>query len=149
MTAAASAQDPSSRPHVRVAAAIIAHDGRVLAAQRSYGMKDRWEFPGGKIEAGEQAEAAVRREVAEELGLRLGAVFPFSTVEFDYPDFHLSMELFMSSPAPGEEPERLEHEALRWLSRDELMSVDWLPADVEPVRELGVAWDELFDEMHL
>ena len=136
-------------PRVRVAAAIVAHEGRILAAQRSYGMKDKWEFPGGKVEEGEEPEAAVRRECAEELGLRLGVLWPFATVEYDYPDFHLSMELFMGAPAPGEEPRQLEHEALRWLGRDELMSVDWLPADVEPVRELGLAWDPLFDEMHL
>lgn len=144
-----STQETAPRPVVHVAAAIVAHEGRVLAAQRSYGMKDKWEFPGGKVEEGEEAEAAVRRECAEELGLRLGALWPFDTIEYDYPDFHLSMELFMGAPAPGEEPHRLEHEALRWLSRDELMSVDWLPADEGPVRELGIAWDQLFDEMHL
>ena len=114
-----------TRPATHVAAAIIAHEGRILAAQRSYGMKDKWEFPGGKVEAGEDAEDAARRECEEELGLRLG------------------------SPVPGERPEMLEHKALRWLRRDELTSVEWLPADVEPVQQLGLAWDQLFDEMHL
>lgn len=138
-----------TRPTTHVAAVIIAHEGRILAAQRSYGMKDKWEFPGGKVEAGEDAEDAARRECEEELGLRLGALWPFATVEYDYPDFHLTMDLFMGSPAPGDRPETLEHKALRWLGRDELTSVEWLPADVEPVQQLGLAWDQLFDEMHL
>lgn len=134
---------------VHIAAAIIAHEGKILAAQRSYGMKDKWEFPGGKIEEGETPEQACRRECAEELGVRLGVLWPFSTVEYDYPEFHLTMELFMGTFAQGQEPEMLEHEALRWLGRDELFSVDWLPADVEPLRALGMAWDEVFEEMHL
>lgn len=138
-----------TRPTTHVAAAIIAHEGRILAAQRSYGMKDKWEFPGGKVEAGEAAEDAARRECEEELGLRLGALWPFTTVEYDYPDFHLIMDLFMGSPAPGERPEMLEHRALRWLGRDELTSVEWLPADVESVQQLGLVWDQLFDETHL
>ncbi|WP_293820158.1 (deoxy)nucleoside triphosphate pyrophosphohydrolase [uncultured Parolsenella sp.] len=143
-------QTGPGKPIVRVAAAIICHDGKILAAQRSYGpMKDGWEFPGGKIEEGEQPEDAVRRECAEELGLKLGVLWPFSTVEYDYPDFHLSMELFMGAPASGQEPQMIAHEALRWLDRNNLLSVSWLPADEEPVRALGLAWDELFDEMHL
>ena len=137
-------------PTVRVAAAIIAHDGKVLAAQRGAGaMKDGWEFPGGKVEEGESPEEACRRECREELGLELGVLWPFSTVEYDYPDFHLSMELFMGTPAQGAHPEMLVHEALRWLGRDELADVDWLPADAEPVQALGLAWDQVFDEMHL
>ena len=137
-------------PTVNVAAAIIAHDGRVLACQRGHGdMKDGWEFPGGKIEDGESAEQACRRECAEELGVTLGALWPFATVEHDYPGFHLSMEVFMGSLAPGQTPEMIVHEAMRWLERDELNNVEWLPADHDLVMQLGIAWDQLFDEMHL
>lgn len=139
----------TERPHVHIAAAIITHERKVLAAQRSYGMEGKWEFPGGKIEPGETAEEACRRECAEELGLTLGVLWPFSTVEYDYPEFHLTMELFMGMPAPGQEPHKLEHKELRWLDRDELMSVDWLPADEEPLRALCLSWDELFADMHL
>ena len=143
----ATAQQP---PTVRVAAAIIAHEGKILACQRATGaMKDGWEFPGGKIEEGESAEDACRRECAEELGVTLGTLWPFGDVEHDYPDFHLSMSVFMGSLAQGQKPEMIEHEAMRWLTRDELLAVDWLPADIELVRELGIAWDQLFDEMHL
>ena len=137
-------------PLVRVAAAIIAHDGRVLACQRGYGdMKDGLEFPGGKIEPGETAEQAARRECSEELGVTLGALWPFSSVEHDYDDFHLSMEVFVGSLAQGQTPEMIEHEAIRWLGRDELGDVDWLPADHDLISQLGLAWDQLFEEMHL
>ena len=137
-------------PRVHVAAAIIANDGRVLAAQRATGaMKDGWEFPGGKIEEGETPEDAARRECKEELGVDLGVLWPFATVEHDYADFHLTMEVFFATLAQGQAPEMLDHEALRWLGRDELFDVDWLPADVELIRSLGLAWDQIFDEMHL
>lgn len=137
-------------PIVKVAAAIIAHDGRILACQRGYGdMKDGWEFPGGKIEDGEDAEQACRRECAEELGVTLGPLWPFASVEHDYPEFHLSMEVFVGSLAPGQTPEMIEHEAMRWLGRDELGEVDWLPADHDLIMQLGIAWEQLFDEMHL
>ena len=140
----------SARPTVRVAAVIIAHEGKILACQRANGaMKDGWELPGGKVEPHESAEGACRRECQEELNVRLGTLWAFGDVEHDYPDFHLSMSVFMGSLAQGQTPEMIEHEAMRWLTRDELLSVDWLPADVKLIRELGIAWDQLFDEMHL
>lgn len=136
-------------PTKHIAAVIIARDGKIFAAQRSYGMKDKWEFPGGKIEAGETAEEALRRECREELGCELGVVQFFDTVEHDYEEFHCTMELFIGVLAPGSEPHMLEHEAFKWLGRDELMSLDWLGADIEPLKQLGLYWDDIFGDMHM
>lgn len=137
-------------PRVRVAAAIIASEGRILAAQRAEGdLRDGWEFPGGKVEEGESPEEACRRECTEELGATLGVLWPYATVEYDYPSFHLSMEVFFGTLAPDQAPEAIVHESLRWLGRDELSEVAWLPADRELVQSLGLAWDQIFDEMHL
>lgn len=146
-TATTSDNANTSRKHI--AAAIIAHDNKILAAQRSYGMKDKWEFPGGKIEEGETPEEACRRECKEELGLELGTMWQFSTEEYDYPEFHCTMELFFAVPAPEQEPQMLEHEALRWLGRNELSDVDWLGADLAPIRQLGLYWDDYFSDMHM
>lgn len=136
-------------PTKHIAAAIIVKDGKILAAQRSYGMKDKWEFPGGKIETGETAEEALRRECREELACELGTLQFFDTVEHDYEEFHCTMELFIALPAPGQEPKMLEHEAFKWLGRDELMSLDWLGADIEPLKQLGLWWDDIFGDMHM
>ena len=142
------------RPTVIVSAALIAHEGRILAAKRaarpgSEEFEGKWELPGGKVEPGEQPDAACRRECKEELGITLGVLWPYTTVEHDYPEFHLTMEVFSGTLAPGQEPKLLEHEAMRWLSRDELLSVDWLPADVELVRSFGMNWDGIFEDMHM
>lgn len=135
---------------VRVAAAVILRDYRVYAAQRGYGdMKDGWEFPGGKVEKGETPEQALRSEVREELGCELGGVFYLDTVERDYDDFHLNMDVFACTPAAGEAPRSNEHEAERWLARDELLDVEWLPADCDVVMSLGMSWDEVFTEGRL
>ena len=140
----------SDRPVVRVVAAVIWMDDRVYAAQRGYGdMKDGWEFPGGKVEKGEAPEQALRREVREELGCELGGVFYLDTVEHDYDGFHLSMDVFACTPAAGETPRSREHEAERWLSRDELLDVEWLPADRDVGMSLGMSWDEVFTEGRL
>lgn len=125
---------------VRVAAAIIVQEGRVLAAQRGYGeFAGGWEFPGGKIEPGETPEDACVREAREELGVEVYDLASFFTVEHDYPDaacpFHLTMHCFLCRKAPG--PIRdSEHTSLRWLAPRELMSVAWLPADIELVEKL-------------
>ncbi len=134
----------------RVAAAIIYHEGRILSCQRGYGpMEGGWEFPGGKVEDGEDPEACCRREVREELGCTLGLVWYLDTVEYDYPDFHLSMDCFVASLAPGEEPRLSEHEDMRWLSQGELLDVDWLPADRDVVTLLGMMWGTMFSSEHL
>lgn len=135
--------------NLHVAAAIIVRDGRILAAQRSHGMKDGWELPGGKLEPGESAEDACRREIREELGIELGVLWPFSTVRHDYPELSITMDVFCA-PVPAEtELQMLDHEALRWLDRDSLLSIDWLAADLEVVRSLGLSWSDVFEDMHL
>ncbi len=135
---------------IRVAAAAIERDKHLLAAKRADVEGDAaWEFPGGKIEEGEGAEEALRREIAEELGCQLQVILPFDTIEHDYPDFHLSMELFVCTLAPGAEPSALEHADLKWLSKDELLSVEWLAADHEAAMRLGLFWDQFFEEEHL
>lgn len=126
-----------------VAAAVIEREGRILSCRRGYGMVG-WEFPGGKVEPGETSEQACRREIMEELGIELGDLLPFGTVEHDYPEFHLTMDLFLCHLAPGVEPRPTEHKELRWLGRDELFSVDWLPADDMPLRRLARDWDAFF-----
>lgn len=115
---------------VEVVAAIIIKDGRVFATQRGYGeFKDGWEFPGGKIEPGESRKEALVREIKEELDadIRVGSLL--ETVEYDYPAFHLSMHCFFCELI-SEDIVLKEHEDARWLSEEELDTVDWLPADV-------------------
>ncbi len=117
-----------------VAAVIVDAEGKILATQRGYGeMKDGWEFPGGKIEADETPQQALRREISEELDVEISVGELLGTVEWDYPNFHLTMNCYWCHMVDGE-LSLLEHEALRWLSRDELWSVTWLPADCEVVR---------------
>lgn len=116
---------------IKVAAAIIEDNGRVFATQRGYGeFKDWWEFPGGKIEEGETPEQALKREIREELDTDIKVGSLFTAVEYDYPQFHLSMECFFCRVVSGNLTLK-EHEAARWLAPGELFSVKWLPADVE------------------
>ena len=121
---------------IEVVAAIIHHDGKILATQRGYGdFKDGWEFPGGKIEPGETAEHAIVREIQEELNVTIVPEKLITTVECDYPKFHLTMHCFLASIDHGHVA-LLEHEAMKWLTKEELDSVAWLPADVEVVEKL-------------
>lgn len=114
---------------IEVVAAIIADNDRIFATQRGYGeFKDWWEFPGGKIDAGETPEEALRREIREELATDIEVGELLTTVEYDYPTWHLTMHCFMCKVLSGDLV-LLEHEAAKWLSRDELHSVNWLPAD--------------------
>ena len=114
-----------------VVAAIIEKDDKIFAAQRGYGdYKDWWEFPGGKVEAGETHEEALKREIKEELNADIKVGDFVHKVEFDYPKFHLIMHCYKCRLL-SEELELLEHEAARWLSRDELYTVKWLEADIE------------------
>ena len=128
---------------VRVTAAVICRENKVFATQRGYGdYKDWWEFPGGKIESGESPEQALKREILEELAAEISVGRKIMTVEYDYPTFHLSMDCFVCTLIRGE-PELLEHEAAKWLSRSELDSVPWLPADREVVDLLRLS-DRVF-----
>ena len=121
---------------IKVAAAIIKHEERIFATQRGYGAwKDYWEFPGGKIEPGETAEAALRREIIEELDTEIAVGKKLITIEYDYPEFHLSMDCFFAEVTKGRLVLR-EHESAKWLSKEELDSVQWLPADYEIIELL-------------
>jgi len=114
---------------VEVVAALIISKGKVFATQRGYGpWKDYWEFPGGKIESGETPQQALEREISEELDTKIVVGDLFSTIEYDYPEFHLSMGCYLCSILEGHLT-LLEHEEARWLSASDLSSVDWLPAD--------------------
>ena len=122
---------------IEVVAAII-HDseGRIFATQRGYGdWQDFWEFPGGKMEPGESPEDALRREIWEELETRIVIERLVKTVEYDYPKFHLSMHCFWCH-VKSRSLTLKEHEAAKWLSAEELESVDWLPADKEVLDEI-------------
>ena len=115
---------------IEVVAAVILQDGKVFATQRGYGdYKDGWEFPGGKIESGESRELAVVREIREELATTVSVDKFLTTVEHDYPTFHLTMHSFLCSVVSGN-LQLLEHEDCRWLDATTLLSVDWLPADI-------------------
>lgn len=121
---------------VRVVAAIIIENDKVFATQRGYGeFKDGWEFPGGKIEPGETPEEAIVREIREELDTEVEVIELLDTVEYDYPNFHLSMGCFICKIKSGDLVLK-EHEAAKWLTKDTLGSVEWLPADMGLVREI-------------
>ena len=122
---------------IEVVAAII-HDEkeRIFATQRGYGdFKDGWEFPGGKMEPGESPEEALKREILEELDTRIVVERLVQTVDFDYPKFHLTMHCFWCLVENGSLTLK-EHEAARWLSKNQLDIIDWLPADKVVVDEL-------------
>ena len=121
---------------IEVVAAIIRRDDMVLATQRGYGeWKDWWEFPGGKIEAGETPEEALLREIHEELSTEISVDQFLCTVEWDYPKFHLTMHCYLCSLI-SDSLHLNEHEAARWLAPAELASVQWLPADMQVIDKL-------------
>lgn len=126
-------------PHkktIEVVAAIIRRNGLTFSTQRGYGeWKGWWEFPGGKMEAGEEPAEALRREIREELSAEITVGDKLCTVEYDYPRFHLTMHCYLCSLKSGE-PTLLEHEDARWLPMDELYTVNWLPADKEVILRL-------------
>ena len=110
---------------------------QVLATQRGYGdFKGGWEFPGGKIEAGEKPETALIREIQEELNAKILVKNHIHTIEYDYPTFHLSMECFACELAENQEITLLEHENAKWLTFENLRSVNWLPADVDVLEKV-------------
>ena len=130
------------RKHIEVVAAVICEGNRIFATQRGYGeWKDWWEFPGGKMEVGETPEEALVREIREELSAEISVDEFLCTVEYDYPAFHLKMHCYLCSLVT-EALHLNEHEAARWLTKDELNSVKWLPADVELISHLRCLKEE-------
>ena len=127
----------NNRKTVEVVAAIIKKENKFFATQRGYGeFQGGWEFPGGKIELGETREEALVREIEEELETLIEVGDLLDTVEYDYPKFHLTMHCFFCTIKSGDLVLK-EHEAARWLTKDELNNVDWLPADqglIEKIR---------------
>ncbi len=122
--------------NIKVAAAIIIKEGRFFATQRGYGAwKDWWEFPGGKVEAGETSEEALVREIKEELDTLVSVDEFVTTVEYDYPEFHISMDCFICSVISGE-LKLLEHESAKWLPLSDPWQVKWLPSDIEVIKKL-------------
>lgn len=114
---------------VKVVAAIIKRDDQIFATQRGYGdFKGGWEFPGGKVEQGETLEAALVREIKEELDADINVNEHFHTVEYDYPNFHLTMDCFICKLI-SQDVTLNEHKDAKWLTKESLDSVDWLPAD--------------------
>ena len=127
---------PTERKHIEVVAAIIQDEtSRIFATQRGYGdWKDWWEFPGGKIEAGETPQQALKREIREELDAEIEVGELLRTIDYDYPQFHLTMHCFLCR-LNGEVTLK-EHEAAKWLLPEDLDLVKWLPADEDLIEEL-------------
>ena len=130
---------------IRVVAAVIKKNNRIFATARGYGeYKGWWEFPGGKIERGETPKEALVREIREELTAEISVGELIKTVEYDYPDFHLSMDCFWSEVLSGELVLK-EAENARWLTKDNLDSVKWLPADRELIDLIKRSLDRTID----
>ena len=115
---------------IKVVAAVIRDGDKIFATQRGYGdIKGGWEFPGGKIEEGETPQEALKREIMEELDTEIEVGELIDTIEYDYPEFHLSMGCYWCSVVSGNLVLK-EHEAARWLTKGKLRSMEWLPADI-------------------
>lgn len=122
---------------IKVVAAVIRDGNRIFATKRGYGeLKGGWEFPGGKIENSETPEEALVREIKEELDTEISVGDLIHTVEYGYPTFHLSMQCFWCKVISGDLV-LLEHEEAKWLGKEDLYSVDWLPADIEVISKIS------------
>lgn len=115
---------------IKVVAAVIKRNNKIFVTQRGYGeFKDGWEFPGGKVEKGETKEEALIREIKEELDTVIKVDSYLDTIEYDYPDFHLSMDCFICSIVEGNLVLK-EHEDSKWIKKEEIDTLNWLPADL-------------------
>ncbi|MBS6643908.1 MAG: (deoxy)nucleoside triphosphate pyrophosphohydrolase [Clostridiaceae bacterium] len=132
---------------IRVVAAVMkaankSGEPMIFATQRGYGeLKGGWEFPGGKIEEGETPQQALIREIEEELDTKIAVGNLIDTIEYDYPTFHLSMDCFWCEIISGN-LELKEHEAARWLTKDKLDSIEWLPADITLIDKIKTGLNE-------
>ena len=124
---------------IKVLAAVIKRNNKIFVTQRGYGeFKDGWEFPGGKVEKGETKEEALIREITEELDTVIKVDSYLDTIEYDYPDFHLSMDCFVCSIVEGHLVLK-EHEDSKWIKKEEIDTLNWLPADlviIDKVKEM-------------
>lgn len=121
---------------IKVVAAIIVEDNKIFATQRGYGdFKGGWEFPGGKVEIGESPQEALVREIKEELDTEIEVGDLVDKIEYDYPNFHLSMDCFWAKIVSGDLILK-EHAEAKWLTKDELDSVEWLPADITLIEKI-------------
>ena len=137
---------------VNVAAAILYKDNKILAACRADADNAGfWEFPGGKVETGETSEQTLRREIQEELHCSVQAAFFYDTVTYSYPTFDLHMDCYICTLKESEDPvlDLNIHSELRWLAQNELLDVQWLPADVELIKQLGTFRNDIFASQHL
>lgn len=137
---------------VNVAAAIFYKDNKILAACRADADNAGfWEFPGGKVEVGETSEQTLRREIQEELHCSVQGAFFYDTVTYSYPTFDLHMDCYICTLRETEKPvlDPNVHSQLCWLAQNELLDVQWLPADVELIRQLGTFWNDIFASQHL
>ena len=121
---------------IRVSAAVIHRDGKIFATKRGYGeYKGKWEFPGGKREEGESGEEALYREIREELDSKVEIEKLICTTDYDYPTFHLTMDVYLSTLIEGKLT-LLEHEDAQWVSLNSIDDLDWLPADWSVIDEI-------------
>lgn len=122
---------------IEVVSAIIKNQKKIFVTQRSYGeFQDFWEFPGGKIETGETKEQALSREIQEELGIAVKIDYLFETITYDYPTFHLIMYSFLCQLFENNTPKLLEHKAAKWVTKDTIENLQWLPANIPLVKKL-------------
>lgn len=132
-------ENANEKRKIEVVAAVIIQDGKLFTTQRGYGdFKDGWEFPGGKMEPGETGEQALARELREELEIKVEVGKLIDTIVHEYPKFHLTMHCYQVKILEGT-PNLLEHEAAKWVTKDEIDNVAWLPADlkiIDKVKEL-------------
>lgn len=134
---------------IHVVCAVIEHNECVLAAKRKEALDGKfWEFPGGKVEAHETSQEALRREINEELGITLESMWPLDTIVYTYDNVRVELEAFGTHLPLGATPELRVHDEFRWVEYGDLLTLDWLGADKQIAQATGLAWGELFYGSH-